>query len=273
MKIAELRTKKVAEPKAGDTTPHDYNPGWEDLNWLKERALENGNRLVNRGYQLFIPRPNTSAKTPRDRRMSNLANQYAWDEKDPTQLKPQYDKWEKGPKELSPTGQKADFAEAAPAINVGAKNNVPPGDNKPRAQVWTSTARKLKDGTWTSGWGSWIAQNQRDWLAPKGFLYKVKPGCLVLELDSDHDAERVYHAFENLGTAKQRPGFDRDGLSSAFPWDQVNKHFDAVRHGGHVWGGSFMYGWDVESTAWFDTSNLILVGEVPIAQHDGEDDY
>ena len=25
--LAELRTKKPAEPKVGDTTPHDYSPG------------------------------------------------------------------------------------------------------------------------------------------------------------------------------------------------------------------------------------------------------
>jgi len=29
--LAEYRKKKVVEPQVGDTTAHDYNPGWEDL--------------------------------------------------------------------------------------------------------------------------------------------------------------------------------------------------------------------------------------------------
>lgn len=259
--LEELRTKKIKEPRVGDDTPHDWNPGWQDLNWFKKNALEDGNRLAQRGYQLFIPRANLSAQTARDRRMKNLANPYAYDEKG--NLTPQYDRWEQGPKELSPTGQ---TNEAAPTINPGAKNNVPPGGNKPVAQLWTSTAIKQKDGTWTSDWGQWIARNHRDWLAPKGYLYKVKPGALVLELN-DYDAERLQQAFADLG--RSEPMKDRY-TTAHFPWQEINKHFDAVRvvHPGR----DFTYGWDVESTAWFDTSHLTLVGEVPISQYGVDDE-
>jgi len=49
-----------------------------------------------------------------------------------------------------------------------------------------------------------------------------------------------------------------------FPWDEISKHFDAVWHSGSGYDRDFMYGWDVESTAWFNTDFLQLIGEVPV---------
>jgi hypothetical protein len=110
-------------------------------------------------------------------------------------------------------------------------------------------------------------------MAPKGYLYKVKPGALILELNSDHDAERIYQAFESLGTAQPIDYSSSYGrLTKAFPWDQVVKHFDGVRHGGYNSRDDFIYGWDCESTAWFNTSFLTLVAEVPISRY-REDEY
>jgi hypothetical protein len=57
-------------------------------------------------------------------------------------------------------------------------------------------------------------------------------------------------------------------MRSAFPWDAVAKNFDAVRHSRPYGHSDFMYGWDVESTVWFDTRFLQLVGEVPVAKWD-----
>jgi hypothetical protein len=224
MKVHEIipEARKPKTPGPGSETPHDWNPAWQDLNWFKEHALQDGNRLAQRGYQLFIPRGTKQAKTPRDRRLDNLSSSWAYD--DEGNLKPQYAKWEQGPKELSPTGQ---VDEAAPIIKT-ARANIPPGDNKPMAQLWTSTAIKRKDGTWTSDWGRWIADNHRGWL----------------EMSSS---------------------YDRYEMRAKFPWDLVNRHFDAV----HVRfpGEGFTYGWDVESTAWLNTEHLTLVGEVPVAQY------
>ena len=260
--LAEAR-KKPAEPKAGDTTSHDYNPGWEELNWFKEQALLHGNRLAQRGYQLFIPRRNLAALTPRDRRLQNIASGWAYD--DEGNIKQSYADWEKGPKELSPTGE---VDEAAPIMKVGAKSNIPPGNNKPVAQFWTSTAIKLKNGGWTSAWGRLIENYHRSWMSPIGYLYKVTPGALVLELD-DYNAERLKHAFAGLGRTSDVNSRDRWDLSRDFPWQEVNKHFDAVRVSYPNEG--FTYGWDVESTAWLNTEHLTFVAEVPIGFYD--EDY
>jgi hypothetical protein len=279
--LTELRKKKVREPQVGDTTAHDYNPGWEDLNWLKQEAQTDGERLAGR-LQLFVPRRNMSAQPARDRRMDNLANKYAWDETDPTQLKPSYAKWEQPRKDLSGTGMQDDdeevkVAEGAPILQPG-KASSPPGNNKPYgASLWTSSAIKGADGAYTSDWAKWTKANQPDWFNKTGYLYKVKPGALILELNSEYDAERIYRAFENIGTAKPIDHSARySKLSLNFPWDQIAKHFDGVWHGGYRYrdGGDFMYGWDVESTAWFDTSFLTLVGQVPVVGYkDDEDVY
>jgi len=166
--------------------------------------------------------------------------------------------------------------EGAPILQPG-KASSPPGNNKPTvASLWTSSAIKGADGAYTSDWARWTKSEQPDWFSDKGYLYKVKPGALILELNSEHDAERIYRAFENLGRASPIDRSERySRLSRAFPWDQIAKHFDGVWHGGYRSDGYFMYGWDVESTAWFDTSFLILVGQVPVVGYkdDDEDDY
>lgn len=261
--VPEIRKKKSVEPKTGDITPNDYSPGWEDLNWLKERGLSYGKDL-SKSYQLFVPRRNLSASTPRDRRLKNLSDKYAWD--DEGNLKPQYAKWEQPPSELK--GTEPEIKEAAPILTPG-KAVSPPGNNKPIANLWTSTAIKTKEG-WTSDWAKWVADNQPDWFSNKGYLYKVKPGAVVLTLDSDQDAERIFRAFQLLGRASEPIDNYLVGtmsLTRTFPWDQIVKHFDAVWHRGYSRGREgFMYGWDVESVAWFDTSFLQLINEVNVAK-------
>lgn len=252
--LTEKTTKKPKPLKAGDETPHDYNHPWVMLNHLKQQALKNGQQLATT-YQLFVPRRNPTALTARDRRLSNIANPYAHD--DQGNLKPEYAKWEQ------PT------TEAAPILKPG-KAISPPGRNKPQADLWTSTARKTPNG-WTSSWSRWIATNRRDWMSPTGYLYKVNPGALILELNGNDDAEQVFDIFDGLGRIEhnQAPDntYDRDRLlHRSFPWNETVKHFDGVWHQGYNYDREgFMYGWDVESVAWFDTSFLTLVGEVPIA--------
>lgn len=251
--------RKPKPLKAGDTTPHDYDPGWERLNYLKSVAKNAGNQLSNT-YQLFVPRRNPMAQTPRDKRLKNLANQYAWD--DEGNLKPEYEKWEKG------------LSEGAPILAPG-KAVSPPGNNKPSASLWTSTARKVGDG-WISEWSQWTEDNQPTWFSKTGYLYKVKPGALILELNNDYDAQEIMRAFQNLNRVKEPEDPHNYGQSfrmrSVFPWDEISKNFAGVHHSGFGYGDDFMYGWDVESTAWFDTSVLQLIGEVPVVSQNHDDD-
>ena len=96
--------------------------------------------------------------------------------------------------------------------------------------------------------------------------------------DHKEDIKKNQHDYyeenkENMIKYKKQYYQDNKELSmkTIFPWDQIVKHFDGVWHSGYSDQG-FMYGWDVESTAWFDTSFLQLVGEVPVAGYDDDDD-
>lgn len=249
--IQELRRRPTAV-----TQPNmPYDPGWEALSDLKQLARREGDRMAG-SYQLFVPRGHPGAMTARDRRLKNLSDRYAWD--DQGDLKPEYADWEQNIKESAP-------------VLTGGTAISPPGDNKPRAELWTSTAERLDDGTWTSDWAQWIKINQPDWTSDRGYLYQVLPGAGILSLDSDYDAERVYHAFQDLGRAEKPDQNYRElgrhfSMRQKFPWDQVYRHFDAVHHGGYSHGEEFIYGWDVESTAWLNTRFLRYRGEVRIAR-------
>jgi hypothetical protein len=261
--IAELKKKKVLG--AGDTTPHDYNPGWERLNYLKQEAAKHGEKMSDT-YQLFVPRgmriPSTKEKS-----MTMLSNKYAWD--DEGNLNPQYAKWDKGQQDLDPTGKER-TNEAAPILKGRA--TPPPGNNKPLAHLWTSTAWKTKNNEWFSDWAKWTLSEQPKWHSDVGYLYKVKPGALILELDTNRDAEDIINAFANLGRVKGDDYYDDWKMRSVFPWDEIAKHFDAVHHSRPWYRDGFMYGWDVESTAWLNTDFLQLVGEVPVAKWGDDED-
>ena len=273
MRLHEFtEAKKEQPPKAGDTTPHDYNYGWERLNFLRSEAKKDGDRVAG-SYQLFIPR-GIRQHTTRNISKDMLARPWAWD--DEGNLKPEYEKYYDTRKirgEYHPSGK---LDEAAPILNPSKIPPIP-GDNKPRgAYFWTSTGYKIDD-KWSSDWNRFITGSHPDWQNDIGYLYKVKPGALILELDSDHDAERIYSAFQGLDRVKEKDyakDFDyRSNMRLSFPWDQISKNFDAVRHSRPYGHTEFMYGWDVESTVWFDTSFLQLVGEVPVAGWDTGDDY
>ena len=261
--------KKTKPPKVGDTTPHDYSPGWEKLNYLKKDAQENGTELANT-YQLFVPR-GIRIPTTSERSAQYLRKPYAWD--DEGNMHPDYEKTydiAKMRKEYHPTGK---VNEAAPFLAPGRMPALP-GNNKPGGSYfWTSTAYKVGN-KWSSDWNRWVLSNQSDWSSDVGYLYKVKPNALILGLDGDYDAEDIYRAFTDLGRVDTKArdheeayGY-RTSMRLSFPWDEVTKHFDAVHHRYAGRDSEFMYGWDVESTVWFDNRFLQLVGEVPVVQDD-----
>jgi hypothetical protein len=252
------RKKKASEPSL------PYDPNWDALAQLKERAALNGRELAGK-FQLFVPRPHRDGMSNRDRRMSNLANKYAYD--DEGNIKPQYAKWQ--------GDQVESVQEAAPILAPGM-GDTPPGGNKPARAFWTSTAVREHDGTWSSDWSRWVADNQPSWSAETGYLYRIRPNLLILPLETDYDAEDIIRAFAGLDRGAPIDHSQQySQLTGKFPWDAIAKHFDGVHHrgyGGH--GGGFTYGWDVESTAWFKSDALQLIKEVPIYRgKEEEEDY
>lgn len=225
---------------------------WEELQYLKDESLQVGNQLAASGYQLYMPNPVKMPKSTQEKRRSMFADPSAW--ADDGNLDPASEKYVYGNNDISPNG----INESAPIIGP-SRTNVPPGRNKPHAQLWTSTATKNRNGSWSSEWVDWCEYEAPEWMAPKGYLYKVKPGARILRLN-EMSAEELYLIFTG-----QRLN-SKIITNSDFPWDKINNHFDAVHMSKKDIGQGFTYGWDVESTAWFDPSFLTLVGEVPIKQ-------
>jgi hypothetical protein len=261
--ITELRKKKVKEPVV-QSTPYDH--AYDHLMWMIEDG--EGKRPANT-YQLFMPRRHPGAMTKYDKHLKNVGTSWAY-EKDSPEIKQSYQDWaDKEP--FAPTK----LGEAAPVLFQG-QAPVPPGNNKPTGAFWTSTARRLNNNTYTSDWVRWVSGNQPDWMAPTGYLYKVGPQVKVLGMDGDHTAEEVYRTFNSLGRGNDAYYTHDEGgyndleykLKKDFPWPEVAKHFDCVTHSGYSSDHyGFTYGWDCESTGWFNTKALTLVGEVKINQN------
>lgn len=118
---------------------------------------------------------------------------------------------------------------------------------KPEAKIWTSTARAMRGG-FTSAWVEWCTYNMPGWVGKHGYLFDVSSSAKVLTLTSDKDALRVARKY----------GSDAKNAADLFhsmPWKSIAADFDAVRYVPRE-HDFFMGAWDVESTAWFDTSGL-----------------
>ncbi len=266
---------EIFESKKKIVQPSPYEIAYNELMDLKNYGKRCGENLSHK-LQLFVPRKLKRLHTKKERYESLLGNKYAFN--DEGNLLPYYQKWVNS------------VTEGAPILV-----NVPtsPGDNKPVNAFWTSSAIKMKNGTWTSQWQKFAKYNVSSGnTSDVGYLYKIKPGIIVLDFDSQGEAERIYKIFNILergnnafynqeewdkanefdyyvGTEKESRILQKD-----FPWIEISKHFDAVHHN---WGGrpdhynKFLEGWDVESTAFFNRNYLELLGQVKLWQKDDWD--
>lgn len=238
---------------------------WDELKQLKQLAYDHGKKL---GLQLHIPRKRSFSKTRRERRLYNLRSSWAYDERG--NIKPDYERWEnEGP-----------INEIAPLLPPG---DIQPGagGNKPGQGFWTSTAERVGTDTYTSDWNNWVLDNMPDWWSSRGHIYSVKSGALVLPLNTNNDAQRIADVLHDIGRAAnwREQGIDTKlgvefGLQRAFPWNAIARHFDGVHHLGRSdfsYMMQFTYGWDAESTVWFNTGVLQYRGEVAVQSRSEED--
>jgi len=166
--------------------------------------------------------------------------------------------------------------EARPVL-TGQQANSPPGGNKPRSAFWTSTIRRVGD-SYTSEWIDWVCGNMPEWHGPIGYVYEISPSARILTLNDSQDAKMIYELYHRMGAKVDRENMYKDdwAMRTDFPWDWVRKHWDGVNHR-RDYGDrhGFTYGWDCESTAWFNTDVLKFKGTVPIrdCDHGSDDDY
>lgn len=125
--------------------------------------------------------------------------------------------------------------------------------------IWTSTAHKNPDGTYTSEWAEWCASNMPGWLSKEGILYKVKPGAKVLSINTDKDALNVGKYYGHV-PVKKIFGMATPDWIIKFPWDKIAEDFDGVHHEprGDRLSNWLMSYWDVESTVWFNEGRGLI---------------
>jgi hypothetical protein len=278
MRLIELKRKKVEVP---------FDPVEDARSYLEHEKESGINRCPNGTLQLFVPRKIERYATKKEREEHILRDRakYAYD--DEGNMIPQYQTWVNDV-------QESIIREGAPIIAGGWLPKQ--GDDKPSgALMWTSTAKKLPNGKWTSDWNKFIqGRNAGGEPGKIGYVYKVLPNTSVLELDSIQDALIIYKTFATLGRPnkayedpkewefiKQHPALysGEEGQAAIirkdFPWQQLAKHFDCVHHwpGHRAFGcDPFFYSYDVESSVWFKPNQLELLGQVPLLTGDDRED-
>ena len=86
------------------------------------------------------------------------------------------------------------------------------------------------------------------------------------------DQAALQARLDRLSAALRRADEEKYALMKDFPWQDIRKHWDGVNHHHSFDRYGFTYGWDVESTAWFNTDVLTYVGEVDILPQDSRRD-
>jgi hypothetical protein len=149
-------------------------------------------------------------------------------------------------------------------------NYVPrAGGNKPNQGLWTSTARKGPGGTHWSDWLKFMRQNFKSWVPSEGYLLKIEGEPRVFDLSY---AEQFYFWAQDQDLVGKDEPSGSSYLRVHFPWDLLAKYFDAAHHSGYSDSDSFTYGWDVESTVWFNTSHLKYVGSTKLTPPKDDND-
>ncbi len=236
--LTEAPRKKASEPSWAD----DYESGYRELKDFQSVRWNNYNSKFP--LQLFVPKrrdPKVMAELATRRRVWQVAQ------------------------ELS-DASKSKLKEEAPPV-LTSFSEAPPGQSKPQDGFWTSSAIEKSKG-WTSDWYRLVEQTFPTWQTDYGYLFEVKSNAVVFDLSYADDffmwAVKVGHV--KLTQDEEQEAFRRDSwvIRAKFPWDLLSRHFDGAHHSGHSDHG-FTYGWDVESTVWFNTKCLNYKGAVKLA--------
>ena len=138
---------------------------------------------------------------------------------------------------FAPKGGKIDL-DKIPKGKLRIKNNNQ--INKPDGAFWTST-HNTRGSDWVDfakygfNWGSDLVD---------ALLLRSKGGK-ILHIKNDRDYEKAYQQFPNY-----------DSYKEWLDWESISKEYDAVHISDDALYNDNLYGWDVESTAWFNMQSL-----------------
>jgi hypothetical protein len=113
--------------------------------------------------------------------------------------------------------------------------------NKPVGALWTST--------WNgrgSDWTDWVEYNMEEWKTSKGILIQIQSSVKLYTISNSKDYEKLYDAY---GIKPSSSSF------GSLDWERISKKYDGVWVE-NPYAHKDLYGWDVESTAWFNMKVL-----------------
>ena len=141
--------------------------------------------------------------------------------------------------------------------------------NKPQGAFWTSSLKGRE-----SMWIEYCSTDYRDAIGPEAALFKPWPQAKILWLRNIKDFDRAWEKYplpiDSRLSTEYDPGKDAWVKKRILDWKAIARDYDAVTCPDCQWGSYWgdlampMYGWDVESTAWFNMDALRLVDIVEI---------
>tara|TARA_R110000823_G_scaffold153668_1_gene284449 strand:- start:309 stop:818 length:510 start_codon:yes stop_codon:yes gene_type:complete len=119
--------------------------------------------------------------------------------------------------------------------------------NKPKGAFWTST-HNTRGSDWVD-----FAKYGFDWgdKLVSALLLK-STGGKILHIKSDRDYEKAYEKYP--ATSKSSSSLIQG--KKWLDWKSLGKKYDAVHISNSALYNDNLYGWDVESTAWFNMGKL-----------------
>jgi len=147
----------------------------------------------------------------------------------------------------------------------GVPKKFPPAarhpNNKPAGAFWTSTLAGN-----TSDWDEWMKGEMPEWRGSEGVVLGVKPGARIRHLRTKQQAEDFLDEYgvETPDFPSLRSGGGVwTGLFEKVPdWPRVYRDYDAMHMEGAALRHPAFYGWDAESTGWWNTKHLKDIGRV-----------
>lgn len=232
----------ICEAKKKPDTWHTQDREYSRISDMKTYLVQNVNERMR--YQLFVPKRRDPEEMRRAETRRRVWSAYKDIENNST------------------------VKEEAPPVLTSYKES-PPGNNKPDNGFWTSSAIQTDYG-YTSDWYRLVLDTFRTWQTDYGYLFKVEGQPRLFNISH---ADEFYEWALDHNRISRPPdeffrAYTREHMRYAFPWDELSKHFDGAYYDGYSGGSSdITYGWDVESTVWFDTSFLKYVGAVKLTEY------
>ncbi|GAB3176082.1 hypothetical protein GCM10027059_50390 [Myceligenerans halotolerans] len=146
------------------------------------------------------------------------------------------------------------------------------GSDKPSGALWSAPGRRVGGEAW-SAWSDWVAGDGYGEMATQLVPLMLKPGGVVVRIDTADDAQRLAEQYPappdeygRFGWAAMRD----DGVDGVWLTTRGVAAVDGVHNdsdSGEDRAISSFYAWDASSVAWLSTRHLTAGELVPVGAY------